>query len=371
MKDQTWYYGVAMMIAALGLTLKLLAVHILGESLLEEHSPFLFFFSVVFISAWYGGFGPGILTTIICAIWSNYFFISPMYTLRLDSRANGLELAVFILEGLLVTWFTSGLQVARRRAEAAHREAQEALSVRDQFLSVAAHELKNPVTALLTSTQLLQRWTARQAILGEREQRIIRMISIQANRLHQLITTLLDLSRAQLGHLLLQRQTVDLCPLARQVVEEVQFMLDRHTLHLICTEESLMIEGDQLRLEQVLYNLLQNAIKYSPDGGPILVRIGRQGDAVCLSVQDHGIGIPAAAQPYIFERFYRAKNTGAHQLEGFGIGLSVAHEIVIQHGGKIEVESQEGKGSTFRILLPLVAQHQPSTDDGADAYAAC
>ena len=114
-----------------------------------------------------------------------------------------------------------------------------------------------------------------------------------------------------------------------------------------------MVNGDAMRLEQVLENLVQNAIKYSPSGGRVKVCIEQQNDKACLWVTDEGIGIPDGAVPHLFERFYRAPNVDPQQITGMGIGLYVVKEIVQRHGGTIMVESTEGVGSTFRICLPL------------------
>ena len=125
--------------------------------------------------------------------------------------------------------------------------------------------------------------------------------------------------------------------------------------------EPLVLIGDDVRLEQVLQNLIQNAFKYSPAGGVVRVWLERKGDAGCIYVRDQGIGIPAAALPNLFQRFYRAPNVEDHQINGMGIGLFVVKEIVQLHGGTISVESQEGVGSTFTVCLPLRPDHGPPT----------
>ena len=117
-----------------------------------------------------------------------------------------------------------------------------------------------------------------------------------------------------------------------------------------------MINGDALRLEQVLQNLLQNAIKYSPKGGPVTLRVEQQGHEVCVAVSDQGIGIPREALPQLFQRFYRAPHQATGGIEGLGIGLYIVKEIVTLHSGTIMVESTEGVGSTFTICLPLALE---------------
>jgi len=125
----------------------------------------------------------------------------------------------------------------------------------------------------------------------------------------------------------------------------------RWPLELTRAPEVLWVAGDAARLEQVVYNLLNNAVKYSPDGGPIRVGVARQDTAVTVAVTDTGIGIPQDAQAHLFETYYRASNVGP--ISGFGVGLHVVRAIVERHGGRITVESVEGQGSTFRIVLPL------------------
>ncbi len=144
------------------------------------------------------------------------------------------------------------------------------------------------------------------------------------------------------------------------VVEDVRPTLTQHTLTCSLMDMPLMIEGDELRLEQVLQNLLSNAIKYSPAGGPITARVEQQGGTVCVAVADQGLGIPQDAIPQLFQRFYRAANVDAGSIKGLGIGLYVVKEIVTLHGGAVRVDSVEGIGSTFTISLPLVEQRTPA-----------
>ncbi|PLS80167.1 MAG: hypothetical protein CYG59_09445, partial [Chloroflexi bacterium] len=234
-----------------------------------------------------------------------------------------------------------------------YQAAQDAVRLRDDFLSIAAHELKTPVTSLLGHSQLLQRRAARDGALGERNLRALQVIEAQAERLTRLINALLEVSRLATGHFHLDRQPLDLAGLVRRVYEEVQPMLEGYQLELVCPDQPVMIDGDALRLEQVLQNLIQNAVKYSPQRNPIRVSLELQDDHAILAVADRGIGIPPAALPNLFQRFFRAANLAQKDTAGMGIGLYVVHEIVSRHGGRVEVTSEEGQGSTFRVVLPL------------------
>ena len=253
-------------------------------------------------------------------------------------------------------------ELARRAALAIdnallYREAQEAIHVRDAFLSVASHELKTPLTSLLGFLDLLQRRVTPGTVIGERELRRIQVAAEQAHRLNKMVASLLDVSRLQTGQLSIEQNPVELGELVRRIGGEVEQTLHQtHQLELRLPDEPVVVIGDDLRLEQVLQNLLQNAVKYSPQGGPIIVRLDPMGTHARLQVQDHGMGIPREALGHIFSRFYRAANTASQQVSGMGVGLYVVKQVVELHGGYVEVESVEGEGSTFSIFLPLAPQ---------------
>jgi signal transduction histidine kinase len=245
----------------------------------------------------------------------------------------------------------AGLAVANARL---YQRAQEAVHVRDQFLSIAAHELKTPLTALYGQAQLIQRRLARGDQSPERLARSVDMIARQAGRLDAMVATLLDVGRLELGQFALDRQPTELGALAARVVEEVRPTLDSHFLTLDLDQGEVCVDGDPLRLEQVLQNLISNAVKYSPGGGTVAVQVSRDERTARVAVSDEGIGVPSAALPNLFQRFYRADNAAAQSISGMGVGLYVVHEIVARHGGTVQVESVEGQGSTFTIVLPLL-----------------
>jgi signal transduction histidine kinase len=242
-----------------------------------------------------------------------------------------------------------------QREQEARAAAEAAVRLRDQFLSVASHELKTPLTALLGYLHLLQRRIERASHPDPRDQQALQVVMSQASRLNRLIDALLDISRIQNGQLSIAPHTIDLNALVQRVLTEMQPTLHSHSLKSIGVAAPLLVEGDELRLEQVLYNLLQNAVKYSPNGGQITVQAVCDEQEILLSVTDSGIGIPAASIPHLFERFYRAENVDMSQLSGMGIGLYVVREIVNLHGGTIRVTSTEGEGSSFTVALPLAA----------------
>jgi PAS domain S-box-containing protein len=233
-----------------------------------------------------------------------------------------------------------------------YQEAQQAIRVRDNFITVASHDLRSPLTVLLGQTQLLER-RAELENLSERVVRTVRSIAQQGERLNRLIASLLDLSRIQTGRLTLDLATLDLGALLQRIVAELQPSLSSHVLTLLTEPATCVVRGDELRLEQVFQNLIGNAVKYTPASGTIVIRLERSAAAVQVAVEDQGIGIPPEAMPHLFEQFYRAPNAKAGAATGLGIGLYVVREIVGLHGGVVEVSSEEGRGSTFTVTLPL------------------
>ena len=232
---------------------------------------------------------------------------------------------------------------------------------KDAFLAAASHDLKNPLTSVKARAQMLQRRAARvEGADGRALVDGLRAIDQATTRITGMINELLDVARLQMGRpLLLDRESMDLADLARQVAAEYQPATERHDIRIEVEAADTVGEWDRPRLERVLSNLVSNAIKFSPDGGRITLRVRgeRRGDAdwVVLDVQDEGVGIPSDDLPHVFERFFRGSNvTGT--IEGTGLGLAGACQIVEQHGGQLSVESREGEGSTFTVLLPLRAE---------------
>ncbi len=233
-----------------------------------------------------------------------------------------------------------------------YHAAQEAVRVRDSFLSVAAHELKTPLTTLYGQAQLLERRLPREGV-SERNQQSVRSMIEQVKRLNEMIEALLDISRLESGQLAVDQSPVDMAVIVQQAVDEMQLTLSpRHSLFCEGCNAPLTVLGDAMRLTQVFRNLLQNAVKYSPNGGNVWVQLSSNEREVCATVSDEGIGIPQESLPELFRQFHRVQNEATKRIQGVGIGLFVVREIVTLHGGSINVESVEGHGSTFTVCLP-------------------
>jgi two-component system, sensor histidine kinase and response regulator len=266
------------------------------------------------------------------------------------SRLNMLVAAFTVLCGLIYEITYLYHQLAAKESD-----LQEALQVRDEFLQLAAHELRSPVTVISGTLQMLQRGLSRPEVPTARHLQRTEVMLQQISRLTTLINRLLDISRIQAGRLSIERAPINLLAAVRHVIEGLNAGVQLHRISLEAAADEVLILGDVVRLEQVFYNLFYNAIKYSPQGGEIVCRIQRAGALVCCEIQDQGIGIAPQEYERIFERFYRVSQSAASDISGFGIGLAVVKEIVDLHGGTITVESQPGQGSTFKVYLPIYA----------------
>lgn len=229
-------------------------------------------------------------------------------------------------------------------------ERKDIESRKDEFVSVASHELKTPITSMKIFTQALKR---RFVLLDDRKSvRLLTRIDDRLSSLTKIVNDLLDVSRIRVGRLPLRKEKFDFDRLVREVASDVQAASKKHRIILRGRVRG-KIFGDPGRINQVLVNLLTNAVKYSPSSDRVIVGISIDGKNLTVSVQDFGIGITPAEQEYLFTPFYRIKGLRGERFFGLGIGLNIAKQIIKQHGGEIWVESEKGKGSTFYFTLPL------------------
>ncbi len=229
-------------------------------------------------------------------------------------------------------------------------------------MSVASHELKTPVTAMSGFLQVALRRIKKRLDAGHPdpkewavEQRTIAdqlvIVQRQTTKLARLIDELLDVSRIQSGRVEFQFDPMDVGHLATEVAERMQATTSTHTIS-VETSGPVPIVADRDHLEQVLNNLIANAVKYSPEGGEISVRVALESGEAAIAVRDSGIGIPAEELEAVFGLFYRSPDRRARDVGGMGLGLYISKEIVDRHGGRIWAESELGKGTTFEVRLP-------------------
>jgi signal transduction histidine kinase len=271
----------------------------------------------------------------------------------------GLTGVVMFIVPLLVMRFTLALYARQSQQtiaalELARAEAEAAAHAREEFLSVASHELKTPLTTVKGYVQMLARALQQPVVEREHIARYAGYLQAQVARLEGLVADLLDSSRIQQGRLDLHPEPADLAALARHVLARFEHAAERLPTHrLMCdAPEPLLGTWDTTRLDQVLTNLISNALKYSPNGGEVGVRVRQVGDLAEVVVSDQGVGIPADARATLFRPFARG-NATARNIPGAGLGLYIAARITERHGGSITVQSEPGVGSTFTVRLPL------------------
>lgn len=266
-------------------------------------------------------------------------------------------------------------ELARRAALAIdnaglYREAQGAIRLREEFLSIASHELRTPLTTVKGYVQLLARRLRRDAPTGEPSVQLVEQLELQVGRLEALISDLLDVSHLHQGRLNLRPEPVDLRALASEVLarfSQAPELTARHQLALAAPEP---VQGlwDASRLDQVLTNLVSNALKYSPEGGEVRVSITATDGWAEIAVSDQGIGIPPAEQIKLFQPFARGE-AARQRFAGTGLGLYITAQIVERHGGTLTVQSEPEVGSIFTVRLPrtVTDRHEPAHGTGPTA----
>jgi len=238
------------------------------------------------------------------------------------------------------------------------RAREQATHLRDDFLSAAAHDLKTPLTALVGQAQLMEMRARRDPTAPPDLKGIQRMIS-ETQRLKRLVLELLDVARVEQGRLVGAREQVDLTAVAAEVC--ARHNSERHRCTL-AADGPLEGQFDPTRIEQLVENLVENAVKYSPEGGDVRVAVWREGGEACLTVTDQGIGIPTADLNHLFDRFHRGTNVDDRRFAGMGLGLYICGGIVQQHSGRIWATSGGvGQGSTFHVAVPLGAANADQT----------
>jgi PAS domain S-box-containing protein len=225
---------------------------------------------------------------------------------------------------------------------------KKALEKKDEFISIASHELKTPVTSIKGYVQLLRHNFDKEG--NQEAAAMLGKVDTQINKLTNLIGDLLDVKKIENGQLQYHYELFDFNELVMEIIEETQRVI--HNRIKFSLGKSEMIEGDRNKMGQVITNFIENAAKYSPAKTDILVKTNRDDKFICLSVEDKGIGIPYDQQAKVFERFFRVNGEKENTYSGLGLGLYISSEIIKRHNGSLHLNSEPGEGSTFYFQIP-------------------
>jgi len=225
--------------------------------------------------------------------------------------------------------------------------------MKSDFIGYVAHELRNPLTVIKGFAELL---LTSERDFPEEYREMLEAVSLHADRLNDLVDSLLEMSRLETGApLVLKQENVDMRSLLESLISVYRAYGSGHQLALEADEGDLRLRGDPERLGLIFSNLISNAIKYTPQGTKITVRARRDGEMLTFAVADNGPGIPAEHLPHIFDKYYRAPSGVRQRRRGSGIGLYLVKRLAEAHGGAVAVESTEGVGTTFTVTLPVAA----------------
>lgn len=321
------------------------------DHLVDGGSPFLAFTPAVMIAAWFGRLGPGLFATVLGGVIGNYFWLPPLHTLAIVSPQELIHTVVFYTVGIAISLMSRSLERARANAVAAN-------GAKDHFLAVLSHELRNPLSAIVAAGSALEE----SADLSEESRRDLKVIRRNVALQARLIDDLLDVSRVSHGKILLQVETCDAHEVLRHSLDGVPSDAELKGLNLrvdAAAAKSYVL-ADPARLQQVFWNLLRNAVKFTPAGGSIMVRshnvVGPNDEAmVVVEVQDTGRGIEPQDLERIFQPFEQGSGNDGQRAGGLGLGLALCTALVeLQHGAIRASSAGRGHGSTFTVELPVV-----------------
>lgn len=360
-------------IAATYIGLNLLSIGIAIGLLLffPSLSPFFVFVPAILLVTWYAGFLLGFLTTLISILSIVAFFFFPTYKPLLAAETIlFIELFMFFVVALCISYVLDKsknqeaiINYQKRLRQNKHlidtlernyENAQKEIKARDQFLAIASHELKTPVTSMLLQVQTAIHNIRNVSLANFSVANLLKMLEgteQQSQRLSKMVNDLLNLSLITTGRLDLEPEPTDLSQITKHVADNFAQKLQKENITIKITAEKPVVGmWDKVRITQAVTNLISNAIKYG-DSKPISVEVSNSHDRAKLVVSDSGIGISHDQQKRIFERFERAVSSREYQ--GLGVGLYITNQIVKAHNGKISVSSQPHQGTSFSIELPL------------------
>ena len=357
-------------LARYALALLVTAIALVATLALRRDGPtpsFLFFVPAVAISAWYGGPGPSALATAVSLLLIDLNFLAPGGSLRID-RVEALEIIAFLIVSVTITTTMEALHRSRALVESRAAElkrlneevgrsydsererrhvAELMAHTREEVLGVVAHDLRNPLNLIITSTDLLL-----EENLDRNRRKELLSVTLRAGRqMNRLIGDLLDTVRLQAGKFTLDLEDVAVVMIFRQAEETFRPQAAKRHIQLeaIPPEDGVAVRADPLRVSQIVGNIMGNAIKFTPERGSVTIRSAANGNHVAFHITDTGPGIAPSDMDHLFDNFWQARR---NDHGGVGLGLAIAKGVVEAHGGRIWCDSAPGRGSTFSFTLP-------------------
>ncbi len=309
----------------------------------------LLYLLVVMGAAHWLGRGPAVLASLLAVLSFDWFFVEPRHAFTVTNPAEWLALGVFLVTAMVISQFTA---LIRQRAvvEAQAQALTEADQLKTALLSMVSHDFRSPLTSIKTGvTALLQEgapWDA------DTQRELLSGINQETDRLNRMVGNILALSRLEAGAWCPQCETVSLAEVVGAVLDSFKDDDNRRISVALETAPSEVCL-DMVQIVQVLHNLLENALKYSPSGSPVYLHATQQSDRLIVEVLDSGAGLAPDEEKHIFERFYRAPRWRESSFPGTGIGLAVCSGLVEAHGGQLSAANRAEGGAMFRVMLPL------------------
>lgn len=338
-----------------------LAAQLAMPAFIFEHLMVL----LVVVLAILGGRGPAIMVAVVASVGDNILLREPIGRPAIDGVRDVVDFGLFLFVAATVGWLVNRLRVAKEQAQIAARHERQAREQRDELVATVTHDLATPLAAIQGTIQFVHKNAALSALDMPR---LLVRIETAAARATSLVRTLRDVRSLEDDDLALNIQRADLRRIIEPTVRMLDRMSDRHSIALTMPEAPLPLDCDVERIGRVVENLITNAIKYSPDGGPVEVSVVEHTGFAVVHVADRGIGIPPTGRDRIFELGYRTDNAAA-VAPGLGLGLYIASAIVRRHGGRLEATERVAGGSVFTLRLPLVDTHPATVSDNNEGHS--
>ena len=330
---------------ALPLAAILVAVQLALPAFIFEHLMVLLVVALAVI----GGRGPAVLVAVVGSIGDNILLREPIGRPAINGFRDAVDFGLFLAVAATVGWLVNRLRAAKEQATAAAERERLAREERDRLIATVTHDLATPLAAIQGTIQ----FTRKNAALSALDlPRLLVRIETAAARATSLIRTLTDVRSLGQDALLLNMRRTDVRDIVEPTVRMLDRLSERHSIALTMPSTPLVLECDVERVGRAIENLITNAIKYSPDGGPVEVSVTEERGLAVVRVADSGIGIPPTQRGHLFELGYRSE-AATSVAPGLGLGLYIAAEIIRKHGGTLDAANRDSGGSIFTIRLPL------------------